>query len=65
MSNDLAEMCMDPLTQLYERLRAEVPGASIPAEPPSFEDWMQYWNDEDSEIGNLRAFEHWLSRRKR
>jgi hypothetical protein len=55
---------MDPLTQLYERLRAEVPGAPIPVEPPSFADWMQYWNDDDSEIGNLRTFEHWLSRRK-
>lgn len=55
---------MDPLTQLYERLRAESPGRFVPNDPPSFDEWMKYWNDDDSELGNLRTFEHWLSRRR-
>lgn len=53
---------MDPLTQLYQRLRAHVPGPRIPIEPPAIEEWLEYWNDDDTDIGNLRAFEHWLSR---
>lgn len=53
---------MDPLTQLYERLRACAPAGQIPPEPPSIEEWLQYWNDDDTELGNLRTFEHWLSR---
>jgi hypothetical protein len=60
----IAEMCMDPLTQLYQRLRSQAPGGHFPVEPPSFEEWMKYWNDDDSELGNLRTFEHWLSRRQ-
>jgi hypothetical protein len=58
------ELQMDPLTQLYERLRTQVPPSQLPAEPPSFEEWMKFWNDEESELGNLRSFEHWLSRRR-
>lgn len=56
---------MDPLTRLYERLRAQAPAGGFPAEPPSFDEWMQYWNDDDTQIGNLRVFEHWLNRRIR
>lgn len=59
----VVEIYMDPLTQLYERLRSQAPGL-IPSEPPSFDEWMKYWNDDDSEVGNLRTFEHWLSRRQ-
>lgn len=58
---------MDPLTSLYDRLRQQ---ASSPAgqnrvwpdEPPRLEDWLRYWNDEDTDLGNLRNFEHWISR---
>jgi hypothetical protein len=53
---------MDPLTQLYERFRAQTPGARfMPPEPPAVEAWLDYWNDDDSDLGNLRSFEHWLS----
>lgn len=52
---------MDALTNLYERLRAQAP-AGTGVEPPSYEQWLQYWNDEETEIGNLRNFQHWLSR---
>lgn len=52
---------MDPLTNLYERL-CEANGAmKMPAEPPQLEDWLRYWNDEDSDLGNLRNIEHWLT----
>jgi hypothetical protein len=54
---------MDPLTQLYERLRATAPRAALPIEPPCFDEWLKCWNDDDSEMSNLRAFEHWLSHR--
>lgn len=56
---------MDPLTQLYERVRAQVPGARVLAEPAVVEAWLEYWNDDDSDLGNLRSFEHWLSQVRR
>ena len=53
---------MDPLTQLYQRLRDQQPGARfLPLEPPAVEAWLEYWNDDDTDLGNLRTFEHWLS----
>jgi hypothetical protein len=52
---------MDPLTTLYERLRAQAPPGAYPAELV-YEEWLQYWNDDDTDLGNLRNFEHWLSR---
>ena len=55
---------MDPLTQLYERLRTQVPGSRVP-EPAIVEAWLQYWNDDDTDLGNLRTFEHWLSQARR
>jgi len=58
---------MDPLTSLYERLRqqAALPAnqnRAWPAEPPQLEDWLRYWNDDDTDLGNLRNFEHWMAR---
>lgn len=58
---------MDPLTNLYTRLRQQREksgelAASWPQEPPQPEAWLHYWNDEETEFGNLRNFEHWLSR---
>lgn len=62
---------MDPLTSLYERLRQQASlgvnqgvsqNRAWPAEPPLLEDWLRYWNDEDTDLGNLRNFEHWMSR---
>jgi hypothetical protein len=56
---------MDPLTNLYDRLRqraAANKGAPWPEEPPRLQDWLRFWNDEDTDIGNLRNFEHWMSR---
>ena len=55
---------MDPLTNLYDRLRQQAstqPGA-WPEEPPGLQDWLRFWNDDDTDIGNLRNFEHWMSR---
>lgn len=58
---------MDPLTQLYQRLQTQVPGTStrMPADPSLIEAWLEYWNDDDTDLGNLRAFEHWLSQVRR
>ena len=53
---------MDPLTSLYERLRAQAAPGSFPQDPPSFEQWLQYWDDNDTDLGNLRNFQHWLAR---
>jgi hypothetical protein len=52
---------MDPLTNLYERLRQSDRTGLMPQEPPRLEDWLRYWNDEDTDLGNLRNFEHWLT----
>jgi hypothetical protein len=56
---------MDPLTRLYERLRAQAPPGAMPVEPPSYEEWLKYWKDEETDLVNLRTFEHWLSRAQR
>jgi hypothetical protein len=60
---------MDPLTNLYaallQQLSGEPDGATWPTEPPQLEAWMSYWDDSDSEFGNLQKFEHWLSRARR
>jgi hypothetical protein len=59
---------MDPLYMLNQRLRYfseclhGTPAANIAA--PSVEDWLQYWNDDDTDLANLRNFEHWLSTSK-
>jgi hypothetical protein len=55
---------MDPLTNIYERLRQSTSASSqhLPSEPPQLVDWLRYWNDEDTDLGNLRNFEHWLAR---
>lgn len=58
---------MDPLTNLYDRLRQQPPlaghnGPVWPDEPPLLEDWLRFWNDDDTDLGNLRNFEHWISR---
>jgi hypothetical protein len=56
------EQRMDPLTNLYAQLRRQrASGQAWPEEPPRLEDWLRYWNDEDTDLGNLRNFEHWLS----
>ena len=54
---------MDPLTNLYDRLRDRTgAGGNWPEEPPQLRDWLRFWNDEDTDLGNLRNFEHWISR---
>jgi hypothetical protein len=58
----MMRIAMDPLTQLYERLRTQQPGAAA-LEPPSFEEWLRFWDDDQTDLVNLRTFEHWLSRR--
>jgi hypothetical protein len=56
---------MDPLMQMYERLRLQVPGARMPADASLVEAWLEYWNDDDTDLGNLRTFEHWLAQVRR
>jgi hypothetical protein len=58
---------MDPLTQMYERLRLQVPSAptQAQADPSLIAAWLEYWNDDDTDLGNLRTFEHWLSQVRR
>lgn len=58
---------MYPLTNLYDRLRQQPTPAgnasrAWPDEPPLLEDWLRFWNDDDTDLGNLRNFEHWMSR---
>jgi hypothetical protein len=57
---------MDPLTTLYARLHRQSRDAADsippPPEPPRLEDWLRYWDDDDTDLGNLRNYEHWLMR---
>ena len=59
---------MDPLSTLYHRLRTASTEGGVarlwPVEPPRLEDWLNYWNDDDTDLANLRNFEHWLARRR-
>jgi hypothetical protein len=33
--------------------------------PPVLEQWLEYWNDAESDLVNLGNLEHWLSRASR
>ncbi len=56
---------MDPVHALTQRLThfADCMHATGAAEfvPPTLEEWLEFWDDEDTAIGNLRNLEHWLS----
>jgi hypothetical protein len=60
-----AYACADRRSSLAERLRLQVPGANISADASLIEAWLEYWNDDDTDLGNLRTFEHWLSQVRR
>jgi hypothetical protein len=55
---------VDPLTHLYARLRQHRLTGALGSmdEPPRLEDWLAFWNDDDTDLGNLQNFEHWLRR---
>jgi len=56
---------MDPATELSHRLKqyaATLVGAGgQQVDDHSIEEWLGFWNDEDSAYGNVRNIEHWLS----
>ena len=37
-------------------------GDTTASNPPDLHQWLEYWNDADSIVGNLRKVEHWLQR---
>jgi hypothetical protein len=53
---------MDPLTHLYQRLRE--PNRAPTEELEQLEAWLRFWNDSDTDLGNLRNIEHWLARNR-
>ena len=59
---------MDPVYALNQRLRyfAEClrNAEAKDCVPPSMEEWLEFWNDDDTDLGNLRNLEHWLSAAK-
>lgn len=46
----------DQLRRVRENLQPEV------IHIPDLNQWMQFWNDEESETVNLRNIRHWMSR---
>jgi hypothetical protein len=56
---------MDPIYLLNQRVRyfAESLQGTAAANiaPPTVEEWLDYWNDDDTDLANLRNIEHWLS----
>ena len=59
---------MDILCSLSNRLRELSRSESAREaqfEPPMLEDWLRFWNDDDSDLGNLRNLEHWLHKARR
>ena len=54
---------VNSFTNFAEQLRAirdtqDAGAVSI----PDLQQWMQYWNDEESDAANLRNIRHWISR---
>ena len=58
---------MDPAPQLAQRLReyALALKSAGQSDQRSLEEWLSYWNDDDTAYGNLRDIEHWLSQAQR
>ncbi|HEX2585743.1 MAG TPA: hypothetical protein VHL14_11450 [Steroidobacteraceae bacterium] len=63
--NHLSEN-VDTFTNFAEQLRM-VHEAQDPETVciPDLQQWMQYWNDEESEAANLRNIRHWISRARK
>jgi len=64
------ELFTDSATQnFFERLRERhaqpAPESTCLPAVPDVQQWLHYWNDEESFAGNLRNFEHWLQRARR
>ncbi len=58
LSEQLGERAtLDPSATVQSWLRR-----CVCAEPPELEDWLRYWDDGDTDVGNLRKLEHWLQR---
>lgn len=38
---------------------------ATPVLTPPLEDWLRYWDDGVTDLGNLRNLDHWLSRSRR
>ena len=60
---------MDPATQLSQRLKVYAAtlaaAGSQQADDSSIEQWLGFWDEDDSTFGNLRNIEHWLSQAAR
>jgi len=59
---------MDLLCSLSSRLRElskQRPSGQPEFVPPPLEEWLRFWNDDDSDLGNLRNLEHWLQKSRR
>lgn len=56
---------MDPATELSHRLKRYaatlVAAGSQQLDDSQIEEWLGFWDDEDSAYGNIRNIEHWLS----
>lgn len=55
---------MDHATELSQRLKqyaATLAAANRQTDDHSIEEWLGFWNDDDSVYGNMRNIEHWLS----
>ena len=48
--------------RLRERLSQPTPESNCLPAVPDVQQWLHYWNDEESLAGNLRNVEHWLQR---
>lgn len=46
------------LTHFAESLRAS---GAVEFSPPTLDEWLEFWDDDDTDLGNLRNLDHWLS----
>jgi hypothetical protein len=60
---------MDHATEISQRLKAYAAtltdAASNVVDDNALEQWLGFWDEDDSVYGNIRNLEHWLARAKR
>jgi hypothetical protein len=58
--NDVNESTPRSFGDCLQQLRSS-PDMDV-ATIPNINEWMQYWNDEESYAANLRNIRHWIAR---
>jgi len=56
---------MDAEISLSDRPQFSAAQASALSHTPTLEQWLEYWNDADTDFGNLKNICHWIELARR